>query len=325
MCRIVVLGLALLVPLPAAWSQESKKDDDQGLKVEGKLSPDDPRDKVQKKSPHQVHILKMKKGQAYQIDLVSRAFDAFLRLEDESGKQLASDDDGGGALNSRLFITAPADGSYRLIATSLDGKPGPYTLTAKAASASGVAANAAFTALMQELQKAYAGVYQKLNSEYVEAKTDDEKEKALATFAKRMDEFAERADKVAKDFPKESTNAQATMLARQIRSMVPSVRGQILVSAGNALREQYEKAYEAKAKNVAELYEKARTYFAETAKKHADKDAVASQLKDGLYLLENLSIGKTAPEIEAEDLDGQKFKLSDYRGKVVVLDFWGHW
>ena len=24
-------------------------------------------------------------------------------------------------------------------------------------------------------------------------------------------------------------------------------------------------------------------------------------------------------------LDGQKFKLSDYRGKVVVLDFWGHW
>ena len=32
-----------------------------------------------------------------------------------------------------------------------------------------------------------------------------------------------------------------------------------------------------------------------------------------------------APEIEAEDLDGVNFKLSDYRGKVVVIDFWGDW
>ncbi|MBT7257007.1 MAG: redoxin domain-containing protein [Planctomycetaceae bacterium] len=34
---------------------------------------------------------------------------------------------------------------------------------------------------------------------------------------------------------------------------------------------------------------------------------------------------KVAPEIAAEDIDGVKFKLSDYRGKVVVLDFWGDW
>jgi len=36
-------------------------------------------------------------------------------------------------------------------------------------------------------------------------------------------------------------------------------------------------------------------------------------------------VGKPAPEIEAEDIDGKKFKLSDYRGKVVLLDFWGNW
>jgi hypothetical protein len=36
-------------------------------------------------------------------------------------------------------------------------------------------------------------------------------------------------------------------------------------------------------------------------------------------------IGKVSPEIEGEDIDGQTFKLSDYRGKVVMLDFWGHW
>jgi len=36
-------------------------------------------------------------------------------------------------------------------------------------------------------------------------------------------------------------------------------------------------------------------------------------------------LGKEAPEIEGEDIDGKRFKLSDYRGKVVVLDFWGNW
>jgi hypothetical protein len=35
--------------------------------------------------------------------------------------------------------------------------------------------------------------------------------------------------------------------------------------------------------------------------------------------------GKRAPEIRGEDLDGKPLKLSDYRGKVVVLDFWGNW
>lgn len=39
----------------------------------------------------------------------------------------------------------------------------------------------------------------------------------------------------------------------------------------------------------------------------------------------NLRIGKVAPDIAGEDVDGVKFKLTDYRGKVVVIDFWGDW
>jgi peroxiredoxin len=35
-----------------------------------------------------------------------------------------------------------------------------------------------------------------------------------------------------------------------------------------------------------------------------------------------LAVGKEAPEIEGEDQEGKKFKLSDYRGKVVLLDLW---
>ncbi len=37
-------------------------------------------------------------------------------------------------------------------------------------------------------------------------------------------------------------------------------------------------------------------------------------------------IGQRAPEIDAKDLDtGAPVKLADYRGKVIVLDFWGYW
>jgi AhpC/TSA family len=37
------------------------------------------------------------------------------------------------------------------------------------------------------------------------------------------------------------------------------------------------------------------------------------------------SVGARAPEIAGRDLDGAPFKLSEYRGKVVLLDFWGDW
>ncbi|HEX6810270.1 MAG TPA: hypothetical protein VF384_01490 [Planctomycetota bacterium] len=57
---------------------------------------------------------------------------------------------------------------------------------------------------------------------------------------------------------------------------------------------------------------------AEDKKLQAEFDAlVAEQEKFGL--------GMVAPEISGADLDGVAFKLSDYKGKVVFLDFWGDW
>ncbi len=44
-----------------------------------------------------------------------------------------------------------------------------------------------------------------------------------------------------------------------------------------------------------------------------------------LFALEHLSVGKKAPEIVGTDIDGKTFKLSDSRGKVVVLDFFADW
>jgi peroxiredoxin len=36
-------------------------------------------------------------------------------------------------------------------------------------------------------------------------------------------------------------------------------------------------------------------------------------------------IGNRAPEITGKDTSGKTFKLSEYKGKVVVVDFWGFW
>ena len=44
-----------------------------------------------------------------------------------------------------------------------------------------------------------------------------------------------------------------------------------------------------------------------------------------LFHIEHLSVGGTVPEIIGEDIDGEQFKLSDFRGKIVMIDFWADW
>ena len=55
-----------------------------------------------------------------------------------------------------------------------------------------------------------------------------------------------------------------------------------------------------------------------------DADLLA-EAKEALAEVTKLAVGTVAPEIDGVDVDGVKFKLSDYRGKVVLLDFWGFW
>lgn len=51
----------------------------------------------------------------------------------------------------------------------------------------------------------------------------------------------------------------------------------------------------------------------------------AKSAKGAIFEAENLQIGMIAPEIQGLDQEGKDFRLSEYRGKVVVLDFWGFW
>lgn len=86
---------------------------------------------------------------------------------------------------------------------------------------------------------------------------------------------------------------------------------------------EYAKTYDVEGANLEGLYET-------IVENYGDLDAGRGKTyKDiagaALFEIKYLSIGKVAPDIEGEDLDGEAFKLSDYRGKVVVLDFWGDW
>ncbi|MHC4449715.1 MAG: hypothetical protein ACYS0E_06185 [Planctomycetota bacterium] len=55
------------------------------------------------------------------------------------------------------------------------------------------------------------------------------------------------------------------------------------------------------------------------------RTTVGKRAEGSLFEARNLVVGKEAPDIEGEDIEGVAFKLSDYRGKVIFLDFWGDW
>jgi peroxiredoxin len=48
----------------------------------------------------------------------------------------------------------------------------------------------------------------------------------------------------------------------------------------------------------------------------------AQRLADAIWRYENLAPGSPAPEFAALDVDGNELRLSDWRGKVVLLDVW---
>ncbi len=50
-----------------------------------------------------------------------------------------------------------------------------------------------------------------------------------------------------------------------------------------------------------------------------------NELKGNAEAAENVQAGKIAPDFELAKTDGTKMKLSDLRGKYVLLDFWASW
>jgi hypothetical protein len=201
-------------------------------------------------------------------------------------------------------------------------------------------------AIVGELQKGTPEVIKKLK----EAKTDEDKDqirkdfikRGYANYAGKLLELAEKNDKDLVGLKAAITLAQFSQAAvrqgspdaekflKQAAEKSPSRNVQaasyfglatiLLNKAADLLDDKPLETAE-----VVHLDRQAGELFAKVADNYADIKPIAGPAKEKLYVLRHLSIGKPAEDITGEDADGKKFKLSDYRGKVVVLDFWATW
>ncbi|MGH9777615.1 MAG: TlpA family protein disulfide reductase, partial [Candidatus Acidiferrales bacterium] len=63
----------------------------------------------------------------------------------------------------------------------------------------------------------------------------------------------------------------------------------------------------------------------EMARAAAPERWTAKKAEQYLFELEKLNVGQPAPTFSATTLDGKPVRLEDYRGKVVLLNFWATW
>lgn len=76
-------------------------------------------------------------------------------------------------------------------------------------------------------------------------------------------------------------------------------------------------------KEAESLYEQAIEKYGDV--KMAYGEIVGETAQTELIEIRHLAVGKEAPDIEGVDQDGRQLKLSDYRGKVVLLYFWSEY
>ena len=101
------------------------------------------------------------------------------------------------------------------------------------------------------------------------------------------------------------------------------VRGSAMFWLAQSLRTSSERSgNEQQLAEAKKLYQQVETEYADVK---TGRGTLGEEAKANLFEMENLAIGKVAPDIEGKDANGKPLKLSDYRGKVVVLDFWGDW
>jgi Bacterial pre-peptidase C-terminal domain len=130
----LLLGVASLQAQDAKKGEPKKGEPKKGktetfkpIDINEALDANDPADPKHNK-PAKRYTIKLQKDKTYIVDLVTKDFDAYLRLLNKKGDELAEDDDGGGDLNSRIIHSAKETEDHQIVVTTFDGEVGKFNL-----------------------------------------------------------------------------------------------------------------------------------------------------------------------------------------------------
>jgi hypothetical protein len=124
-----------------------------------------------------------------------------------------------------------------------------------------------------------------------------------------------------------TNDSERLLRALYTRGQRNEVRGVACLVLAQVLRRSADRLAPSDAKAAAKMHQESEKLFEEAAAKYADVQTafdgpVGRKARSELFDLRYLAVGKAAPEVQGTDQDGKPFQLSDYRGKVVLLDFW---
>jgi hypothetical protein len=199
-------------------------------------------------------------------------------------------------------------------------------LRQRAAVARQLAANAELLKRLEEvLGKETAAEIKKADAD----KLDAQGEKLARQFADKYvgDMKPDRLVGLCQQLKYSSDKGSEALLRTLLKHDKREVQGVAILTLGQVLKQQADTAADKDAKQATKLRGESEKLFERATEKYADVKAgfrgtVGEVARSELYEIRHLAVGKPAPEIESEDQDGKKFKLSDCKGKVVMLDFW---
>ena len=121
---------------------------------------------------------------------------------------------------------------------------------------------------------------------------------------------------------------EAECIERLTRSGAESQRPGELIFLDPAVADQLRKAdRQAISRQAEEVLNRVITEYGDVTHVEGQvvtSDTLATIARRELFEIQSLSVGCQAPEIVGEDSDGKPMKLSEFRGKVVLLDFGSH-